>query len=240
MNATHLGILENNIEVLKSASNKAESHETTWESIRLLLESLDFSQEELAAFDRKEIVKVASRMKAVAQKACDFYRVCSEPGIGFDLKTENAKIDEKLKASTAMIEETNQLLEKLTQQEAELLKREGELQKLSEEHKVLQEKVALLKEIEATVGDGMEVREKFEFYKLHLGENSKIYESLKSFGIALSEDIRQQVEAVKSAFENELQRYDDILTGLLQGLEDMKNETLEKQNRKKTKKEASS
>ena len=89
MDNTFLGLLNTNIETLRSIDNQQQSDEQIWSIIRLLLDNLDYSAAEIAKLEKSEVIKAASRMSNVAKKACDFY---SESKGVVDIAAENKKI----------------------------------------------------------------------------------------------------------------------------------------------------
>jgi len=143
MTKDHLGILENHVQAIKEADNAKSTNEVLLETIKLLLDNLDYSDKALSGYDKIGMRKLFSGFGKIAQSTCDFYQSSKNK---LDPEALSGEIGQKLERTTNKLAETTALIEKIDRDNAELLKKEHELEKKESDYKSKEEKVASLRE----------------------------------------------------------------------------------------------
>ena len=68
------------------------------------------------------------------------------------------------------------------------------------------------------------VKEEYDFYNLHLGENSNIVKKLKEYGISGIDDFFVETKRLEKSFEAELTRFDKLIREVLVKQEEIKED----------------
>jgi chromosome segregation ATPase len=143
MTKDHLGILENHVQAIKEANNAKSSNEVLLETIKLLLDNLDYSGTALYDYDKIGIRKLFSGFGKIAQSTCDFYK---KSKTYLDPVALDGEIGQALERTTNKLTDTIALIEKIDRDSAELLKKEHDLEKKESTYRNKEEKMASLRE----------------------------------------------------------------------------------------------
>jgi chromosome segregation ATPase len=169
MDATFLGLLNSQINFLQQSETDAEGNFIIMETVKLLMDNLNLSDDTLSSYDKFGIRRLFASIGEVGKDVCTFF---DEQKNILDPQALNGSIGKTLENTAGQIESTTKALKELGEKEAELLSREEELQKLREEYKQLSDKTVTLKEIAKKVSDSV-IQSIGE-------ENRKLEEDIKS------------------------------------------------------------
>ena len=139
----YLGILDNHVQAIKEADSTKSSNEVLLETIKLLLDNLDYSNSALSGYDKMGMRELFSSFGKIAQSTCDFYQASK---IKLDPVALTGEIGQRLERTTSKLSETIDLIEKIDRDNAELLKQESELEKKENIYRKKEEKISSLRE----------------------------------------------------------------------------------------------
>jgi len=146
----HLGILDNHVQKIRDSGDAKSSNDILLETIKLLLENIDYSDAVLSDYGKNEIRKLFSGFRRVARSSCDFYQASKKH---LDLGALNGEIGQTLERTTKDLADIIAAMEALERNEADLLEAEKELNEKAALHRDAREKISKLKEIYETVTD---------------------------------------------------------------------------------------
>ena len=183
MDATFLGLLNAQINTLQQSETDAESNFIILETVKLLMDNLNVSEDNLSLYDKFGIRRLFASFGEVGKGVCTFF---DEQRSFLDPQALNGSIGTTLKKTSDQIESILNAIKELEEKEDELLNKEEELRKLNDEYKKLADKTVSLREIAQKVSDSV--------IKSICEENSKLEEDIKSGeakkAVAVSENIR--------------------------------------------------
>jgi len=146
-----------------------------------------------------------------------------------ELQETEAALLRRLRESKDKLEAANNHIESLSKQEAELQETEAALLKKQEAQK---QKVLYLQNMKEKIKDIdlKALKEQYESYRCHLGEDSSLVTKLSKYGLRSAEDVLERADKIQSLVNNELKEFDNILRILLETQESMKEEIIKRQN----------
>lgn len=162
----------------------------------------------------KKSSKEHGKLKKELDKVNDEYQeICKELSILADSKIE--KCDQLVDVITRHFDTLRVLFENEQISAAEMLAKIAEYKEL---YKKLEESVS-------------ETSDVLALYELQMGENSKIVDSMKKYGVKSLASALDDIERIKKTIEEDIKAYDMILQKVLKGEEDIRKEIERRQGK---------
>ena len=145
-NKTFVGLLEQQVELVKNASDEKSENDGILKTLRVMLERLkqNCSSKVLDGYSQSEMRRLFSSFGNVAQAACDFY---GDSKTYLDPAALQGEIGRKLESASAEIKRITALLADIERDNSELLEKDSELAKRNSKYTDLQERIKELNEI---------------------------------------------------------------------------------------------
>ena len=150
MDATFIGLLQSQINALQESELTAESNIIILETIKLLLDNVDFSANTLSQYDKFGIRRVFAAYGEVGKKVCAFYDA-GKPYL--DPTALNGSIGKAIGETGEQIAETTIVFDELAVKEAYLLEKEDELKTVEKKYTALCARTKELRDIAETVSE---------------------------------------------------------------------------------------
>jgi len=228
MNKKNLEIFEfleaNYIPAIKASDDDKVLNEVLFKTVDYLLRNTyELSGNTLGLYDERDKRKIFSSFGKIAQTACDFYRASKKH---LDPVALNGEIGQKLETAAGEVKKVNALLESIEKANVDLIKKEKELIAINEEYKKTEENIFRLRKIKETITEAAFKKLKQEHAELDLyfKENNKIAVKLKEYGISRIDDFSVEMDNLKKHVKNELERFDNIIKGVIEELEKQKED----------------
>ena len=147
---TFVGLLETQIDSVKSAEIGKSENETILKTVKLLLDRVNYSDEVISGYDQREMRKFFASFGAVAQTACDFYAGAKN---NLDPIALQGEIGNKIETAISEIQRVTALLDAIECDYAELLKQENELAAMNAAYSKEMKKIKELQDTYEAVSD---------------------------------------------------------------------------------------
>lgn len=148
MNKTDIGLIETQIEAIKNAENTKEENELILNTMKILLECVDYTDDTLSQYESLEIRKLFSSFCKVSTVTCNFFESSKNH---LDPQALNGKLGTELENTTQKVIEISKLIDEIETKDALLLQKREELYSIKNKYDELSGKVEELKVIEQTV-----------------------------------------------------------------------------------------
>lgn len=148
MNKTDIGLIETQIEAIKNAENIKEENELILNTMKILLECVDYTDDTLSQYESLEIRKLFSSFCKVSTVTCNFFESSKNH---LDPQALNGKLGTELENTTQEVIEISKLIEEIETKDALLLQKKEDLYSIKNKYDELSRKVEELKVIEQTV-----------------------------------------------------------------------------------------
>jgi len=214
----------NYIPAIKESNDDKDLNEVLFKTVKYLLRHIsELSGHTLSACSEREKKKIFSSFGEVAQTACEFYQASKGQ---LDPAALNGEIGRKLETATQEVAKANDLIKSIEKNNADLLKRKEELIEKNEAYKNMEENISRLKKIKEKLSPEVlkNLEQEYNFYNLYLGENGSIVSKLKDYGISRIEDVLPEINVIKENVKKRLERFDNILKSVIEGLEKERDE----------------
>lgn len=243
MNETFWGLYETQISALRNSTSSEDANMIMLETAKFLVENIDLSENTLNVYDKFGIRKLFAGYNALGGAVNEFYDTQREY---LDPAARNGAIGQKLTATSEQICNTALELKLLQEKESELLKKEEELTKLEKELTVWSEKVIHLRNVEQNAAKEVECYEEaykklekaikeyddeVSFWEAHLGENSRITNKMKAYGVPSIGNLLDSIEKIKENIQFDLKALDTLIKKIMEDERQIREEVLKKQNK---------
>lgn len=148
MNKTDIGLIETQIEAIKDAENIKEKNELILNTMKILLECVDYTDDTLSQYESLEMRKLFSSFCKVSTVTCNFFESTKNH---LDPQALNGKLGTELENTTQEVIKTSKLIDEIETKDALLLQKREELFSIKNKYDELSREVEELKIVEQTV-----------------------------------------------------------------------------------------
>lgn len=243
MNETFWGLYEAQIAGLHTSVSPEETNMILLETAKFLVEQIDLTDETMAQYNKFGIRKLFASYNVLGNAVLSFYKT---EKARLDPAARSGAIGQKLDSISKEIVSVADELVRLRELEKELLEKEKELAAAEKELEDWKQKVIHLRNIEENAANEIhryqeqyhrleEVIARYEedigFWEEHLGENSRIVENMKNYGVSSVENALSKIETLKMNIHQGLKTLDDIIKEIVSQEAQAREDVLRRQNK---------